>query len=900
VSGVTVTRSLAVTNAPSDYTVTFVTSASGAMAGGAGNTLTATFPNGFGLANAFEQLTVGQPGANGAVGKCADAGASTISCSVTGTIGAGVTVTLTISRVTNPPTPSTGDTISIETTADNGGAVASNTFAVLAAQSVSGVTATQTNPTAGATSNYTVTFMTSSTGAMPFDNNIELAFPNGTGLFALTASNVTAAGQTVGRCDGSTPSTIGCSTSAAITANERVSVTLDGVINPSTASTGDTVGVETTADNAAIVSSNAYSIVAPQAVSGVTVAQSSPVTSAGSNYTVTFVTSSTGAMPIGAGDAITLTFPSGTGLNSLSSVVTDTTKSEIVGRSCTNSSTATLTCGVNQGVAPVAAGDTVSVALTGVVNPSSPSTGDSVGVETTPDDAGLVASNTYAITAAQKVSNVNVALSSLVVNATSNYTVTFVASSTGAMASGAGDAISVLFSSGTNLNALGATSVTDVTNGEALGACSRSTQSAIACVVGNGSNAIADGDTVTVRVGGVINPNAPGTYTVSVLTSVDSAAQVPSNPFVLVGPPNVTAVSPGSGPAGGGNTVTVLGSSLQGASQVLFGTAPASGVTVNASGTQLTAVAPAGPGPLPSTVDITVVTPFGTSTHSTADRYEYLPVPVISSVSPTSGSAGGGTTVTITGTGFLGGQIAAAFGTSNATVEMVNAAGTQMTVATPPAASTGAVAVSVTTNGGTGSKAGAYTYTRAVTHTSLQASPGNVSYGQSVTLTATVTPSPVGGTVRFTLNGVQLGSPVAVSGGVARLAVALPAGSHTPEAHYSGTEAFDASNGSVTIAVARAATAIGAQPAALAAGSATMHATLTSSVTGADVAGASLVFKAGSTILCSVKTASDGSAACTATTASKLAALQKAGGYAVSFAGTTDYAPSSTTAGLGG
>jgi hypothetical protein len=79
-----------------------------------------------------------------------------------------------------------------------------------------------------------------------------------------------------------------------------------------------------------------------------------------------------------------------------------------------------------------------------------------------------------------------------------------------------------------------------------------------------------------------------------------------------------------------------------------------------------------------------------------------------------------------------------------------------------------------------------------------------------------------------------------------------------------------------------------------------MHATLTSSVTSADVAGASLVFKAGSTILCSVKTASDGSATCAAATASKLAALQKADGYAVSFAGTTNYLPSSTTAGLGG
>jgi hypothetical protein len=606
-------------------------------------------------------------------------------------------------------------------------------------------------------------------------------------------------------------------------------------------------------------------------------------------------------MNSGAGDTVTLAFPSGTGLNTLSGVVTDRTSARVVG-GCSNSSSATLTCDVNEPIAgvAVAAGDTVSVTLDGVGNPATASSGDTVGVETTPDDAALVASNPYAITAAQRVANVTVAQTAPTVNSSSDYTVTFATSSTGAMASGAGDTVSVLFPSGTNLRSLGATSVTDVTTGAPMGGCGPSSGLTVTCVVGSGSNVIGDGATVSVSLHGVINSPSAGTSSISVLTSADNAGFVASNSFVLEGPPIVTAVSPKTGPAAGSNTVTVLGSSLQNASQVLFGSVPASGVTVNAGGTQLTAVAPAGAGPLPSTVDITVVTPFGTSAHSTADQYEYLPAPVISSVSPTSGSAGGGATVTITGTGFLGGQVAVAFGPSSASVEMVNAAGTQITVATPPAASLGAVAVSVTTNGGTGSKASAYTYTRAVTHTSVQASPGPVSYGQSVTLTATVQPAPLGGTVRFTLNGAQLGSPMAVTGGVAQLAVSLPAGNHTVDAHYSGTGAFDASNGSVTVQVARASSGIGASPAQMAAGSATMHATLTSTVTGAAVAGASLTFKAGSTVLCGLKTGSDGSATCTASTASKLAALRGAAGYTVSFAGTADYGPSSTSAGLAG
>ena len=73
------------------------------------------------------------------------------------------------------------------------------------------------------------------------------------------------------------------------------------------------------------------------------------------------------------------------------------------------------------------------------------------------------------------------------------------------------------------------------------------------------------------------------------------------------------------------------------------------------------ATAPAGTG----TVDVRVTTPAGTSAVVTADRYTYVAAPAITSLSPTTGPAAGGTTVTITGSGFNGAS-AVNFGTSAA------------------------------------------------------------------------------------------------------------------------------------------------------------------------------------------------------------------------------------------
>jgi hypothetical protein len=82
--------------------------------------------------------------------------------------------------------------------------------------------------------------------------------------------------------------------------------------------------------------------------------------------------------------------------------------------------------------------------------------------------------------------------------------------------------------------------------------------------------------------------------------------------------PAVTGVSPNSGPAAGGTTVTITGANLTAATAVNFGSVAATGVTVNSS-TSITATSPAGNG----TMDVTVVTPAGTSTTSQADQFTY-------------------------------------------------------------------------------------------------------------------------------------------------------------------------------------------------------------------------------------------------------------------------------------
>jgi hypothetical protein len=157
-------------------------------------------------------------------------------------------------------------------------------------------------------------------------------------------------------------------------------------------------------------------------------------------------------------------------------------------------------------------------------------------------------------------------------------------------------------------------------------------------------------------------------------------------------PPTVTNIEPKHGPAAGGTSVTITGTAFTGATAVKFGSANATSFTVS-SATSITAVSPAGTG----AVAVTVTTPAGTSALSPADLFTYGPT--VTKVEPNHGSPGGGTTVTITGTGFTG-ATAVNFGSTGAASFTVNSE-TSITAVSPRVKKGGTVDVTVTTPAGT-------------------------------------------------------------------------------------------------------------------------------------------------------------------------------------------------------
>ena len=209
--------------------------------------------------------------------------------------------------------------------------------------------------------------------------------------------------------------------------------------------------------------------------------------------------------------------------------------------------------------------------------------------------------------------------------------------------------------------------------------------------------------------------------------------------------PVVLLVTPDSGPASGGNAVTLTGLGLNGAVQVLFGSTPATIVGDNflGLGLSLTVIAPPGTG----TVEVTVTSASGTSNPV---PYTYLGAPpppgppTAAGILPVSGVTTGGTPFVITGTNLTGATVT--FGGAPATV--VASSGTQVFGLTPPHTA-GNVPVVVTTPGGTATVPGGFTYLAPPTVT------GPVSPTTGV---------PAGGTV-FTITGTNLSGATVTFGG---------------------------------------------------------------------------------------------------------------------------------------
>ena len=194
------------------------------------------------------------------------------------------------------------------------------------------------------------------------------------------------------------------------------------------------------------------------------------------------------------------------------------------------------------------------------------------------------------------------------------------------------------------------------------------------------------------HVTATVPAHAAGVVDVVVTSPGGSSPVVSGDRFTYLAAPAVTRVAPAAGPLTGGTLVTITGSGFVPGAVVTVGGHSATSVTV-ASSTRITARVPAHAAAL---LDVRVTTPGGTSTIVAADRFRYLPRPVVTTVSPTSGRKLGGLRITVRGSGFVAGAVVR-FGTVAGRV--VSLTSTRIVVTTPRHAK-GRVSVTVVTPGG--------------------------------------------------------------------------------------------------------------------------------------------------------------------------------------------------------
>ncbi|MQS15586.1 cell surface protein [Streptomyces kaniharaensis] len=194
----------------------------------------------------------------------------------------------------------------------------------------------------------------------------------------------------------------------------------------------------------------------------------------------------------------------------------------------------------------------------------------------------------------------------------------------------------------------------------------------------------------------VTSPSGAGVVGVDVTTVGGT-----SNPlnFFYIGAPFAASLSVTSGPTGGGNTVTISGTGLATASSVSFGANSATPTVISDSLISVTVPA----GTAAGSVAVSLTTAGGVADGLS---YTYIDAPTISSVTPSSGPTSGGTSVTITGTGLTTTE-SVTIGGASAPFAAISS--TTLSVTTPPGTA-GAADVVVTTDGGSATAVGGFTY----------------------------------------------------------------------------------------------------------------------------------------------------------------------------------------------
>ncbi|MFD4143022.1 IPT/TIG domain-containing protein [Streptomyces sp. NPDC058572] len=193
-----------------------------------------------------------------------------------------------------------------------------------------------------------------------------------------------------------------------------------------------------------------------------------------------------------------------------------------------------------------------------------------------------------------------------------------------------------------------------------------------------------------------LSPAGAGAVDTSVITPGGTSEPVQ---FFYVQPPVVLSVSPASGAVAGGDTITITGRNLATANSVEFGGTPV--VPTVVSDTEITVVTPA---TAEDEVALVVHTRGGIFDDL---AFAFVDPPTMTAFTPVTGTTAGGTLVNITGTN-LATATDVTFGGVSAT-SFAALSDTQVAAITPPHG-LGAVAVAITTTGGSDAAPLTYLY----------------------------------------------------------------------------------------------------------------------------------------------------------------------------------------------
>jgi hypothetical protein len=210
--------------------------------------------------------------------------------------------------------------------------------------------------------------------------------------------------------------------------------------------------------------------------------------------------------------------------------------------------------------------------------------------------------------------------------------------------------------------------------------------------------------------------------------------------MVTPGAPSVSSISPNHGPAAGNNSVEIIGTNLENATKVEFGSTQVSAPFAEDTATKIKLLAPtctAG-----QAVHVKVTTANGTSTTSSNDEYtcDSPTAPTVSSISPNHGPPAGNNSVEITGTN-LEGATKVEFGSTQVSTPFAEDTATKIKLLAPTCTAGQKVHVKVTASGGTSVPTAADEYTcdapAAPTVSSISPNHGAAAGGTVVTITGT-------------------------------------------------------------------------------------------------------------------------------------------------------------------